>query len=71
METRHIVVRNLDDLGGIVTHTNREQTPIPWCTKHNQKASKNRDGEWTCWHWRAKNCEWSLGGPDHKWWKDI
>ena len=50
-------------------------TAIPWCTTHNAQ----RSGDNYCWvsvdydafpNVRDADCEFSQGGPEHKWWKD-
>ena len=56
---------------------NRE--PIPWCTTHDREAVEYEHTEGMydeCWLaiWTSHNkgvCRISVGGPDHKWWKDT
>ena len=48
------------------------QTAIPWCTTHDQRANKDFYGEWSCWAETTDiRCVISLGGSDHRWWKDA
>ena len=47
-------------------------TAIPWCTTHDQKWESVPAIMEGCWAGsQLKPCiDKSLGGPDHKWWKD-
>ena len=49
----------------------KDQTAIPWCTTHDQKADDVVCviGSGDCGYVRLP-CVISTGGPDHKWWKD-
>ncbi len=52
-----------------------EQVAIPWCTAHNDMASWDALDE-QCWARSHQGpgegeCVISMGGPDHKWWKDA
>ncbi len=61
-----------------------EQQAIPWCTTHDSPAHMYRayslpPTKSTHCHiahklgkpHRGTDCDWSLGGPEHKWWVDV
>jgi hypothetical protein len=45
--------------------------PIPWCVEHNSQRHFLAE---VCYRFLAENpewdCEFSWGGPDHRWWED-
>ena len=50
-----------------------DQEAIPWCTTHNAKGIRP---DLVCdlaqfAEFPVTDCNISMGGPDHKWWKDI
>ena len=45
-----------------------KQRAMYWCVVHNQEVHIDVLGRWTD---VIEECEISVGGPDHLWWKDI
>ncbi len=45
-------------------------TPIPWCTTHDHHSYQRGPGPDECDRWVVeRDCEISLGGPSHRWWR--
>ena len=70
---KKVVSERMDEIAEIAVV--KDQEAMPWCTTHNAQQS----GDNYCWksvdydafpNIREANCEFSQGGPDHKWWED-
>ena len=49
------------------------QEPIPWCTTHDRMMDDELARQRWCYEAGSDEqpCVVSMGGPDHKWWKDT